>query len=164
MQELASVLPSTKISHLSVNYSPVGDEGLLAVVGVLADTAIKTLSFKEAEVSDTAVTELAKILQADKTALEGLELSHNEAVTAGALERLVAATKGHSKLAHVGLEGSTVSCWHVSHTVREARCAQSTAPLIVLFTFHDYLHINCRQPYRATNSTATWRPCFGRAA
>ena len=69
-RELASVLPSTKISHLSVNYSPVGDEGL-SPSSALADTAINTLSFKEAEVSDTAVTELAKILQADKTALRG---------------------------------------------------------------------------------------------
>ena len=108
MRELVGILPSTKLTYLSVSYNPVGDEGLRAVTNVLADTTIETLWFKEAGVSNEGVIELMSVLKEDKTVLERLDLSHNQEISAAVLDHLVTATKGHSKLAFVGLEGSEV--------------------------------------------------------
>ncbi len=108
MKQLATVLPSTKISHLSVSYNPVGDEAFRAVADVLPSTNIRRLWFKEAAVSDAAVIELTDVLKKDQTSLEDLDLSHTPDVSTGLLQHLIQAAEGHSKLNFVGLEGSSV--------------------------------------------------------
>jgi len=103
---LMQVLPNTNVESINLAFNRIGDEGASTIAGALRKTKLKSLDLETAGINAAGTAAVAAVLAKDDSDVHSINFSHNN--IGGAVDSLIEAAKKHSKLKHVGDEGTVV--------------------------------------------------------